>query len=141
MKTVSVNRKELVEAIGQVTHAGFPHQGWSWQVIFDPKDTQADAHVVLVNPDADEEVNYRLVNEEGVNVLQFADLPGFSWDGTAVRPDVDAGVGGAEPADVAFDDIKDLEHIRLPEDTRDFIAGRLRKHVRIGKDTFRVEYF
>ncbi len=142
MKTVSVNRKELIEAIGQMTYAGFSGHGWSWQVVFDPKDTLAQAHVVLANPDTDEEVNYRLVNEEGVDVLDFADLPGFTWDGGASTPDATAAYVNPEPGeDAEFDDIKDLERIRLPQDTRGFIAGRLRKHVQVGRDTFRVEYF
>jgi hypothetical protein len=129
MKVVSVNKKELVDALGQVTHAGFDGQGWSWQVFFDPKDTRAEAKVVLVNPDVDEEVNYRLVNEEGYNVLDFAELNGYVWD-----------AGNPLPDDAARN-IKTLEQIRLSKEARAFIESHLCRQVTIGKDTFHVEYY
>ncbi len=130
MRTVSVNKHDLVDAIGQSTHAGFAGKGWSWQVLFDPRDTRAEARVVLVNPDVDHEVNYRLVNEDGYPVLTFADMNGYVW-----------GEDEREIADRPFDDIKDVEAIRVPQGTRDEIEAKLKKHVQIGKDTFKVEYY
>jgi hypothetical protein len=129
MKVVSVNKKDLVEALGQATHAGFDGHGWSWQVIFDPKDTRAEARVVLVNPDMDHEVNYRLVNEEGYSVLQFAELDGYVW-----------GTGHPLPDD-AVTNIKTLEQIRLSKEARVYIESCLRRQVTIGKDTFHVAYY
>ncbi len=129
MKVVSVKKKDLVDALGQMTHAGFAGQEWSWQVIFDPKDTQAEGRVVLVNPDADHEVNYRLVNEEGYNVLQFANLDGFTWDSGVPLDDRD------------LTNIKTLEQIRLDKETRAFIEDHLRQHVTLDRETFHVEYY
>jgi hypothetical protein len=130
MKTVSINKRELVEAIGQDTHLGFGATGWSWQVVFDPQDSEAEAKVVLVNPDTDQEVNYRLVNEESYPVSQFVDLDDFVWGGD-----------DESLANRTFDDVKDVETIRVPAATRQLIEGKLRKQVQIGKDTFKVEYF
>lgn len=129
MKTVSINKKSLVDALGQATHAGFADKGWSWQVVFDPGDSEAEGRVVLVNPDTNSEVNYRLVNEEGYNVLQFANLNGFSWD------------AGDGVVDRDFDYITDLDQIRLSKDTRDYIEGRLVQHINLDGQTFHVEYF
>lgn len=130
MKTISIKRRDLAQAIAYRTHVDFEGDRWSWEVSFNPKAQEPEAHVLLVNPDVEQDVSYVFANEETFDPMHFVKLESdFRW-----------GEAGTLPSDATRDG-KEFETICIPDDILEQIEHSLLKHVEYDGVSYGVSYY
>jgi hypothetical protein len=129
MKKISINKRDLVQAVAYRTHISAQDGEWSWQVTFDPRAQDPQARVVLVNPDVDTEVPYVYLDEDNFDPMAFVDLDdGFRW-------------GESASSDSAESGRKAMEQVRIPKEIRNQIESSLRKQVEYNGVTYTATYY
>jgi hypothetical protein len=129
MKNVSLKKHELVEAIAYQHHVDYDPKEWLWQVTFNPKAVQPEAHVVFVANRTTTTAPF-FVGEEPFPIGAFSELDGgFHWGDPG---SVDSGQPG---------DGKGLEAICIPDAIRRQVEVSLRKRVTLGRATYSISYY
>lgn len=138
MKTLIVDRTQLVKAVMQLTHAEIDPTQWPWVAAFDA--TAAQPTVQLRLPDQiNSQGGFHTLRREGepeqpesaaglpepvvTTPLAFADVGGFHWQGE--MPD--------------FDNPATLRHEKMQSVIRQ-IETRLRSQVEVDDETYKVIY-
>ncbi len=129
MKTLAVNKRDLVHALAYRTHVDFDEERWSWEVVFNPKAQEPQARVVLVNPDVAPAESYVFANEDSYNPMAFADLGDYRWGEPGAFQGTESGDG------------KELESVCIPDDVRHDIEDSLLKHVEYDGTSYTVRYY
>jgi len=129
MKNVYLKKRELVDAIAYQHHVDFDPKEWPWQVTFNPKAVQPEAHVVFVDRGATTAVSF-FVGEEPFPIGAFSELDGgLHWGDPG---SLDSGQPG---------DGKGLEAICIPDTIRRQVEASLQKHVTLAGAIYSISYY
>lgn len=129
MKTLAVNKRDLINAIAYRTHVDLGEGPWAWEIVFNPKAQEPSAKVVLVHPDVEPDESYVYANEDSFNPLAFTRLDGYRWGEEGAVAADDTGYG------------KEFETVRVPDEVRHDIEESLLKQVEYDGTSYTVRYY